>query len=88
MPAWNLSVSGPALRGLESLPEKYAHAVVHLFGALAENPRRVGKQLRNELRDEWVARRGPYRVIYEIDDERSTVTILRVAHRAHIYRRM
>ncbi|WP_172649395.1 type II toxin-antitoxin system RelE family toxin, partial [Mycobacterium tuberculosis] len=33
------------------------------------------------------ARRGTYRLLYRIDDEHTTVVILRVDHRADIYRR-
>jgi mRNA interferase RelE/StbE len=32
------------------------------------------------------ARRGPYRVLYRIDDDRAVVWILRVDHRADAYR--
>lgn len=33
------------------------------------------------------AHRGPYRLLYRIDAEHTTVVILRVVHRADIYRR-
>ncbi|MGO9081181.1 MAG: type II toxin-antitoxin system RelE family toxin, partial [Streptosporangiaceae bacterium] len=32
------------------------------------------------------ARRGSYRVIYEIDDETPRVVVLRIDHRADVYR--
>lgn len=32
------------------------------------------------------ARRGPYRVVYEIDEEQRTVNVLRVDHRTDGYR--
>jgi mRNA-degrading endonuclease RelE of RelBE toxin-antitoxin system len=57
------------------------------FGDLAREPRRVGKPLRRELAGVFSARRGPYRVLYRIDDDRSIVSILRVDHRADAYRR-
>jgi len=57
------------------------------FGDLAREPRRVGKPLRRELAGVFSARRGPYRVLYRIDDDRSIVSILRVDHRADVYRR-
>jgi mRNA interferase RelE/StbE len=43
--------------------------------------------LQRELSGLWSARRGAYRVVYEIDDERHTAVVLRIAHRADIYRR-
>jgi mRNA-degrading endonuclease RelE of RelBE toxin-antitoxin system len=58
-----------------------------LVGDLVAGPRRVGKQLRGELSGTWAARRGPYRVVYEIDDEVPEVVVLRIDHRADVYRR-
>lgn len=71
---------------LAQLPERYAAAVIELLPALAVNPRRLGKPLRFELEGHWVARRGPYRLIYEIAEETRTVRLLALAHRADIYR--
>jgi hypothetical protein len=52
------------------LPERVAAAVAELLtGDLLAASRRVGKPLRRELSGLWYARRGSYRVIYEIDDE-------------------
>jgi len=83
---WRLVVAGPAVSDIERLPAKYATAVIEALGAIAANPRRMGKPLRFELEGRWSARRGPYRVIYTIDDELHTVTVLAVAHRADAYR--
>ena len=85
--AWQLVVAGPAARDLERLPEKAAAAVVESFHAIAANPRRVGKPLRFELEGLWSARRGPYRVIYRIDEGEYSVVVLAVGHRADAYRR-
>ena len=57
-----------------------------LLGALTENPRRVGHPLGRELAGLWSARRGPYRVEYEIDDDDHRVVVLRIDHRADVYR--
>ena len=45
-----------------------------------------GKPLRLPLDDRHSARRGTYRVIYRIDDNSRTVTVLDVAHRRDAYR--
>ncbi len=52
------------------------------YGSLAEDPRRVGKPLRNELEGLHSARRGDFRIIFRISDE---VTILAIEHRADAY---
>ncbi|MCA0306632.1 MAG: type II toxin-antitoxin system RelE/ParE family toxin [Actinobacteria bacterium] len=72
-----------ARRSLARLPEKIATAAVEfIYGALAENPQRVGKSLRNELAGLHSARRGSYRIVYRITD---VVTIMAIDHRAEIY---
>jgi mRNA interferase RelE/StbE len=83
---WRLVVAGPAARNLERLPAKYATAVIEALTAIEANPRRLGKPLRFELTGRWSARRGPYRIIYAIDDATRTVTVLAIAHRADVYR--
>lgn len=79
-------VAAPAARDLERLPEKVLHAVVELFSALAESPERLGKPLVFDLAGLFSARRGPYRVIYELDEERRVVTVVAVGHRSDVYR--
>jgi mRNA interferase RelE/StbE len=76
-----------ALRALDRLPEKIANAVVEFaYGGLAENPHRVGHPLRFELEGRHSARRGDFRIVYDIDDDQRTVTVLAVDHRSDIYR--
>ena len=60
--------------------------VEFVTGALIDAPRAVGHPLQRELKGLWAARRGPYRVVYEIDDGTKTVNLLRVDHRADVYR--
>ena len=88
-PRFELVVAGPAARAIaQQLPEAVAATVVDLItGRLLEEPRRIGKPLRNELASVWSARRGTYRVLYRIDEERREVTVLRIDHRSSAYRR-
>jgi mRNA interferase RelE/StbE len=86
-PGYRLVMAASAERGLARLPEKAAAAVVEFVtGTLLEAPGAVGHPLRQELTGLWAARRGPYRVVYEIDDDAKTVGVLRVDHRADVYR--
>lgn len=85
---YRITLTSSARRALErDLPETVATAAWEFItGALAENPRRVGKPLTGELSGFWSARRGTYRVIYAIDDQVITVTIIRIGHRREVYR--
>ena len=86
-PLWALRVAASSERQLSRLPERVAAAVVEfMIGPLCDNPRRVGHPLQRELAGLWSARRGAYRVVHEIDDTASTVTVLRIDHRSDVYR--
>ena len=74
-------------RAMMRMPEKAATAAIEFcFGPLAANPRRVGKPLQRELAGYHAARRGGYRVIYRIDETARTVYVVRIDHRADVYR--
>ena len=76
-------IEGPP-RGL---PLTVAAAVTEfLTGVLLDNPHRVGKPLTRELGGYHSARRGAYRVIYRIDETERVVHVVRIDHRADVYR--
>lgn len=85
---YGIVVAAPAARAIQDkLPEAVAFAVIEFItGPLLDNPKRVGAPLRDELEGVWSARRGTYRVLYRIDDERREVIVLRIGHRADVYR--
>ena len=85
---YDLVVAGPAARAIgEELPEGVAAAVIDFItGSLLDNPRRVGRELRNELAGIHSARRGTFRILYRINEDQREVTVLRVDHRRDVYR--
>lgn len=85
--AYEVEITPEGLRYVPKLPEKVKVAVLEtIFGSIAENPQRAGKPLRGELLGLFSARRGDFRVIYEIEEETRTVIIHRAAHRGTVYR--
>lgn len=87
MRRWRVVIASPAARDINRLPMKVAAAALETIQSIAADPRRIGKPLHLELTGQWSARRGPYRVIYSIDDSNDTITVVAVAHRADVYRR-
>ena len=84
---YRLRITPEGARSLNRLPEKVRPAVAAtISGPLAENPQRLGKQLVGRLEGLRVARRGNYRIIYEIDDNKQLVVVHRVQHRRDVYR--
>ena len=84
---WRVVIASPAARDLDRLPMKVAAAALEAIETIASDPRRLGKPLRLELAGQWTARRGPYRIIYSIDEDARLITVTAVAHRADVYRR-
>jgi mRNA interferase RelE/StbE len=83
---FEVEITPEGLRHLNQLPGKVRDAAVQaMLGPIAEHPRRFGKPLVGELTGLYSARRGDYRVIYEIDD-RKVVIVHRVQHRRVVYR--
>lgn len=84
---YDLQVTRPAERQLARLPEGTAAAIVEfMLGALVENPHQVGGRLQRELAGFHSARRGAYRVVYEIFDADRLVVVHRIDHRSNVYR--
>ncbi len=74
-------------RDMAAITPRIVSAVVEfVYGDLAANPHKVGKPLGRDLEGSLSARRGPYRILYEIDDPTEVVGILHVDHRAGVYR--
>lgn len=79
--------SATASRDIAGVPPRIVSAILaFVYGDLAARPHRVGKPLRRELAGSFSARRGPYRILYDVDDTTQTVRILRVDHRSDVYR--
>jgi mRNA interferase RelE/StbE len=80
---YTVVLSRQAKRALaEDLPEPVAVACYEfIYGDLARNPFRVGKQLDPPLYPRYSARRGDYRVIYRVENQTVTVRVVTVQHR-------
>lgn len=87
MPGHELRVAASAERTLARLPEFAAAAIVEFItGPLLESPHRLGKPLMLDFEGYLSARRGAYRVIYRIDEAEKAVLVVRIDHRADVYR--
>ncbi len=85
---YEVEITPEGLRHLNRLPNKVRAAVVEtIFGSIAENLQRAGKPLRGELEGLYSARRGGFRVIYEVDEVTHVVIVHRAQHRRSSYRR-
>lgn len=80
-----LQTSGRSLR--EVLLIRHDRSLTPLrIRDLAREPRRVGKPLGGDIAGQHSARRGPYRILYRVDDGAETIWVHRVDLRANVYR--
>ena len=76
-------------KSLEQCPASYRAAIVTAIRTLAVNPRPQGKRTKkltgelivSQFTAEYPLRVGPYRVLYDIDDQRNKVVVLKLAKR-------
>ena len=84
---YRIEFSPRSTRDLNRLPEKIGFACLEfIYGPLIGDPHRVGKPLTGPLARQHSARRGSYRVLYEINETNQTVTIMHIDHRSDVYR--
>jgi mRNA interferase RelE/StbE len=82
----NVAFHPDVYKQLQQLPRHAFSAALNAIIGLAHNPRSSGVKKLVGSRSDWRIRIGEYRIIYEIDDVATTVTVLLVQHRQDAYR--
>ncbi len=73
-----------AQKKLAELPTQPFGRIYDAIRGLAESPRPTGCP-KLTGREGWRLRVGDYRVVYEINDQERSVTVLHVGHRRDVY---
>ena len=87
--AWTVSFEPRAFTELGKIDRKAQRRIIRFLQervAGSRDPRQFGKPLKGEKAGLWRYRIGDYRVVSQIQDERSVVLVLRVGHRGEGYR--
>lgn len=72
-------------KDLRSIPKTDIRRILGRIEGLANDPRPVGvEKLSGD--EKYRIRQGNYRILYAIDDDVITVTIVKVGHRRDVYR--
>ena len=76
-----------AAKSLEKLPRNVAKMIREKLAAIAVNPYADHPNAKKlQVRDGYRLRVGDWRVIYEIQNERLVILVLKVAPRGEVYR--
>jgi len=85
MGKYELAFKKSVAKDLRAFPSKDVHRILKCFELLAQNPRPPGcEKLSGQER--YRLRQGVYRIIYEIQDDRSKVIVVKVGHRRDVCR--
>ena len=75
-----------AQRQLSALGRKDRRRIARTIDALAENPRPRHARKLEGIEELYRVRCGDYRIIYQIQDQRLLVLVVRIRHRREAYR--
>ncbi len=85
MAGYSVEIKRSAARELEELPIRERRRVVERISTLANDPRPRGcEKLSGE--EKYRVRQGNLRIVYEVDDRRPAVTIVKIGHRRDVHR--
>lgn len=89
--SWKVELTNVALNCLKSIrdtsPTNFAR-IKKAIDRLENDPICTGKRLTDPLSDYWRIRVGDYRVIYMVQNDVVTVTILYAGHRKEVYKKL
>lgn len=85
MASYELVFRKSVAKDLRVFPRQDVRRIMERIRSLSDDPRPVGcEKLSGQER--YRVRQGVYRIIYEIEDDRLTVLIVKVGHRRDVYR--
>ena len=85
MASYELVFKKSVAKDLRAIPNVDVRRILQSVRELSENPRPHGcEKLSGQER--YRVRQGRYRIIYEIEDERVRVIVVKIAHRRDVYR--
>ena len=85
MASYELAFKKSVAKDLRSFPKQDVKRIMQRIRSLADDPRPPGCEKLSGL-ERYRVRQGIYRIIYEIEDARLTVLVVRVGHRRDVYR--
>ena len=85
MASYELLIKPSAVKELEALPKKDRRQVVVRIQGLGQEPRPIHCE-KLSGQDRYRLRQGDYRILFEVDDDAQTVTVVKIGHRRDVYR--
>ena len=85
MGKYRLIFKNSIAKDFRAIPKRDIARILKCIEALSDDPRSIGcEKLSNQER--YRIRQGVYRIIYEIEDDKLVVIVVKVGHRSEVYR--
>lgn len=85
MASYELVFRKSVRKDFRSIPKKDVNRILRRIEALRDDPR-PHDSVKLSGQQRYRIRQGPYRILYEIVDERLVITVIKIAHRKNIYK--
>lgn len=85
MAKYKITFKKSVAKDLRNIPAADVKRILNKIDSLADNPRAEGC-VKLSTQERYRVRQGLYRIVYEIRDEVLVVHVVKVAHRAGVYR--
>jgi mRNA interferase RelE/StbE len=83
--SYKILIKPSAVKEIEGIPQKDRQRIAARIQGLPTNPRPPGCE-KLSGQDKFRLRQGAYRVVYSVNDDESSLLIVKVGHRKEIYR--
>jgi len=86
---YEIEFTRAADKAFSSLPKKVRDRIDDALDGLEQDPWPVGhKQLKGSKEALFRIRVGDYRLVYQVEEERLRVVLIRIGHRREVYRNL
>ena len=85
MAKYNVTFKKSVAKDLRNIPKRDVQRIVAQIDLLAENPKSEGC-LKLSNKQQYRVRIGLYRIIYEIQDARLVIQVIKIGHRPSVYK--
>lgn len=87
MEKFRIEISASAEKALKKIPKKDLGRIIEVIQHLAISPYPPGSRKLSGEEDTYRVRQGNYRIIYQIEDQRLLILVLKIGHRKDIYKK-
>ena len=85
---YTVEIDTKAAKEIRALPRQEQGRIIARIESLADLPRPSGCVKLAGASGLWRIRSGDYRIVYQIEDDRLLITVVKVGHRREVYRGM